>query len=194
MFKKLGFETAIYPPFCTMSWNILGFFLDGVPYPYSVGFLILYIGADRGKFQWMLQLNQETLFYICWLLCLYHSDFWFEGAGWISPPRIKATFRNPALSLLLYSIIYFWKEQFSYSTTSSHFVTGSKMTEQSKTISIIGYWMDIWKSWIFLIFYTFFSENRVLDVIEIDCRGTLSKILGNWGNKIFDYGSNLMHA
>ena len=30
MFKKLGFETATYPPFCTMSWNILGFF-DGVP-------------------------------------------------------------------------------------------------------------------------------------------------------------------
>ena len=30
MFKKLGFETATYPPFCTMSWNILVFF-DGVP-------------------------------------------------------------------------------------------------------------------------------------------------------------------
>ena len=30
MFKKLGFETATYPPFCTMSWNIL-FFFDGVP-------------------------------------------------------------------------------------------------------------------------------------------------------------------
>ena len=29
MFKKLGFETATYPPFCTMSWNIL-FFFDGV--------------------------------------------------------------------------------------------------------------------------------------------------------------------
>ena len=26
MFKKLGFETATYPPFCTMSWNILFFF------------------------------------------------------------------------------------------------------------------------------------------------------------------------
>ena len=25
MFKKLGFETATYPPFCTMSWNILFF-------------------------------------------------------------------------------------------------------------------------------------------------------------------------
>ena len=28
--KKFGFETATYPPFCTMSWNIL-FFLDGFP-------------------------------------------------------------------------------------------------------------------------------------------------------------------
>ena len=30
MFKKLGFETATYPPFCMMSWNIL-FFFYGVP-------------------------------------------------------------------------------------------------------------------------------------------------------------------
>ena len=108
--KEIWFWTSYLPTFLHDVMKYPGFFLDGVPYPYSVGFLILFIGADRGKFQWMLQLNQETLFYICWLLCLYHSDFSFEGAGWISPPRIQATFRNPALSLLLYSIIYFWKE------------------------------------------------------------------------------------
>ena len=31
MFKKLGFETATYPPFCTMSWNFLFFIFEGFP-------------------------------------------------------------------------------------------------------------------------------------------------------------------
>ena len=32
MFKKLAFETATYPPFCTMSWNFLFFIFEGFPY------------------------------------------------------------------------------------------------------------------------------------------------------------------
>ena len=34
MFMKLGFVTATYPLFCTMSWNILLFFFEGFPYSF----------------------------------------------------------------------------------------------------------------------------------------------------------------
>ena len=52
MFKKFGFETATYPPFCTMSWNILFFFIDGVP---------------KSCYEKVLHLKFETCFI---LLCL----------------------------------------------------------------------------------------------------------------------------
>ena len=44
MFKKLGFETATYPPFCTMSWNILFFLTASLMDNFSILFFTMHLG------------------------------------------------------------------------------------------------------------------------------------------------------
>ena len=56
MFKKLGFETATYPPFCTMSWNILFFLTASLKNLYQNISLLVFNGGCK-----LTLLNWNTL-------------------------------------------------------------------------------------------------------------------------------------
>ena len=95
MFKKLGFVTATYPPFCTMSWNILFFFKASLITKYMIlisgglssmlaspglRWILSHFFTWMNKFTW-LYYTQSLKFYLpilpvfCWPITGFENDF-----------------------------------------------------------------------------------------------------------------------
>ena len=125
MFKKLGFETATYPPFRTMSWNILLFFFWRRPLLRKVGYI--QISNKNKKREWDgIVWEEENKYFQSDCFWIIH---WFPHTTW------RASFG--AQLCVYYEFLYQWINSWKLVVTEQGGISQTLYIKYFKFLNIL---------------------------------------------------------